>query len=336
MYLVFIHMNARNDYDLFRKWMRISGELSVNNKGDCQVVGMSSKEYKNFWSKERNFNFFWYWAVSGFNLIVGLLHCVPLFLLPSETSWCIYILFQTFSAFSCVYTIFYFLHSVCTTTIFILQIMHYFSLKFKCIGRRLARLDALGAEKLNKRLAKLILDFNRVQLELIEVNAFFRNFLGTNIIFCFFIAILCMFLGIFLSWLLKVALLSAVFVLYLTIIMVPFRFANSIPFQVIQLRFVCLSIKRLSSIGCLFHLQRGKTRRQLEKLSFDRSVSVWNKQKIDSISHLSNTVGFTCFDWFLLDSHKALLFSFELIIYILLMVQTYFFYTTGFYDINQS
>ena len=156
-------------------------------------------------------------------------------------------------------------------------------------------------------------------------------------LFCFIIAILCMFLGIFLDWLLRVAMLSAVFILILTTIVVPFRFANSIPIEVIQLHFVlyfvCLS---LSFHSLAFHLQRGKTRRQLEKLSFKRSVSVWNRQKIDTINHLSDTVGFTCFDWFLLSSHKALLLSLELIIYILLLIATYYLYTTGFYDIKES
>lgn len=160
--------------------MRISGELPVNNKGDYRVVGMSSKEYQNFWIKERNFNFFWYWMVSWFTLMVGLMHCVPLLLLPSDVPWysCSYILIQAFNAFTCVYTIFYFLHSVYMTTIFALQIIHFLTLKFKCIGRRLARLDALGSKELNNRLAKLILQFNKVQLELMEVNDFYKDFLG--------------------------------------------------------------------------------------------------------------------------------------------------------------
>lgn len=44
-----------------------------------------------------------------------------------------------------------------------------------------------------------------------------------------------MFLGAFLSWPLMVALLSAVFFLFITTILVPFRFADAIKTKVIQI-----------------------------------------------------------------------------------------------------
>lgn len=49
-----------------------------------------------------------------------------------------------------------------------------------------------------------------------------------------------------------------------------------------------------------------KTKRQFENIAFHRSVNMEIKQKIESISELSEKAGFTCFDWFLLDSHTAL------------------------------
>lgn len=319
--------------------MQITCEVPSDNDGDYRVAGMSRKEHKNFWVKERNFNYHWYWIASCNNFSLGLMFSVALFMVPFDVSIYIYVPVQTFNMFHCVYALFYFLHSVYTTNIFILQIIHFLSLKFKCIGRRLARLDGSDNKKVDRRLTGLILDFNRVQLELIEVNDFFKNFVGVNTIFFFIISVQCMFLSIFVGWLLRVTLLAAIFAMYLTIILVPFGFADSIPIQVIPLCRFLLSI-RLSTIvngpltNRLFHFQRSKTKRQLEKLSFNRTVSIWNRQKIETISNLSDSVGFTCFDWFLLDSHRGLLLSFELIIYVLLLITG--FYTTGFFKINSG
>ena len=57
----------------------------------------------------------------------------------------------------------------------------------------------------------------------------------------------------------------------------------------------------------LMHLlQINKTTRRFENIAFSRLVSKAIKQKIELISNLSDKAGFTCFDWFLLDSHTAL------------------------------
>ena len=173
LHFVFLHVNARHDYDLFLKWMRISGELP----NESNVVGLRREEHLKFCKKERNFNFFWYRVVSCFTLGLCLMFCIPLLLLPFETSWCSYILVQAFNIFHLTFSIFYFLHSVYTTNIFVLQTIHLFSLKFKFIGRHLASLGA--TKKINNgRVARLIFEFNRIQLELLEVNTFFKNFLG--------------------------------------------------------------------------------------------------------------------------------------------------------------
>ena len=202
------------------------------------MVGLSRKEHLNFWNKERNFNFFGHRMISWFTLVVGLIYCVPLFLSRFDVPWVTYILVQTFNAFYCVYTVYSFQRSVYMTTIFALQTIRLFSLKFRSIGRRLALLDALEAKKCNNRLARLIHEFNRVQLELIETNDFFKNYLGFGMLSCFSMAILCMFLSTFLDWFQRVALLSGIFVLYLTTILVPFCFADCILVEVIQLHFV--------------------------------------------------------------------------------------------------
>ena len=52
--------------------------------------------------------------------------------------------------------------------------------------------------------------------------------------------------------------------------------------------------------------QANRTKRQFENIAFHRSVNRAVKQKIEQISNLSGMAGFTCFDWFLLDSSTGI------------------------------
>ena len=77
-----------------------------------------------------------------------------------------------------------------------------------------------------RRLARLIAEYQTVQLELTEANDFFKNFTGVNMLYFFIAALLLMFLLIFIGWPLRIALLLLVLNLFLTTIVVPFAFSN--------------------------------------------------------------------------------------------------------------
>ena len=234
-------MNASNDYDLFRKWMRLSGELPAN-EGD-RVIGLRKEENSNFWNKESHFNYYCYLAVSWSNLAICLVFSLQLFVLHFEVDWCTFILVQAFNVAHLSFACFSFLHQLYTTNIFFLQIIHFFRMKFKFFDRRLGRLNPLGSKKMNnRRLAKLIYSHNRVHLELIETNHFFNSFLGVNIIFFFSYALMLMSLLMFVRWLLRMALLSIVLGMFLNTIFVPFSFANSLSTQVWLLKFILFDL----------------------------------------------------------------------------------------------
>lgn len=55
-----------------------------------------------------------------------------------------------------------------------------------------------------------------------------------------------------------------------------------------------------------FHFQINRTKRRFENIAFHKRVNRVIKQKIESISNLSEKAGFTCFDWFLLDPYTGL------------------------------
>lgn len=72
---------------------------------------------------------------------------------------------------------------------------------------------------------------------------------------------------------------------------------------------------------CFLHLfQITKARFHFENIAFRRSVNNAIKQKIELISSLSETTGFTCFDWFLLDSYTALEISLEFVSWLFLLI----------------
>ena len=214
--------------------MQISGELSVESESGHRVFGLSRKTNRTFWRREQTFNYYWYRAVSGPNLMIGLVLSGQLFLYRFDVNPCVYALVQAFNVFHCTYMVFYFLLSLYTTNLFILQIIHFFCVKFKCFAHQLGCLDGFGTKKIStRRLARLINDYQRIHLELIEAKDFFKNFLGVNLVFFYFCAILIMFLSIFVDWPIRLALLFTVLVMFLTIIFVPFAFANSLLVKVI-------------------------------------------------------------------------------------------------------
>lgn len=49
-----------------------------------------------------------------------------------------------------------------------------------------------------------------------------------------------------------------------------------------------------------------KAKHELENLAFNRSINLSNRLKIESISNLSEKVGFQCFDWYILSPQHSL------------------------------
>ena len=81
-------------------------------------------------------------------------------------------------------------------------------------------------------MAKLIVDYNRVHFDLIELNELFCYFTGFNLIHFAAVGILAVFIALSINWILKIMILSVVLVLYVLIIMIPYLFANSVTTEV--------------------------------------------------------------------------------------------------------
>lgn len=103
------------------------------------------------------------------------------------------------------------------------------------------------------------------------------------------------------------AIFSSILVIYLAVILFPFIVAELVTIEVqsaIKIPLIVRSFKTKKSKDSFFQIN--KTKRHFENIAFQPSVYRVIKQKIESISNVSDKAGFTCFDWFLLDSHAGL------------------------------
>lgn len=71
--------------------------------------------------------------------------------------------------------------------IFFLEILHFFSMKFDCLNQRIKKLESRSDKFENKKLSKLIFEFNQVYLECLKINDLFKHFIGFNFVFFFLI-----------------------------------------------------------------------------------------------------------------------------------------------------
>ena len=68
-HFVFNHLNSKNDYRLYKVWMKLTLELPVKSDRDYRIAGLSMEENKKFWLMENRFNYIWSkifpWYVGG-------------------------------------------------------------------------------------------------------------------------------------------------------------------------------------------------------------------------------------------------------------------------------
>ena len=121
-----------------------------------------------------------------------------------------------------------------TNNVFYICLIKFFAKRLSHISKRLEQMDWSAVKLVNNRkLAHLIIGYNRVLLDLIEINRFFRYFIGWNSLFYFFFSIMLAFVAISCNDLrLEIALMIMVIIMYFTTILVPYTICNQVPVQV--------------------------------------------------------------------------------------------------------
>ena len=181
--VIFNHLNTRQDYHLYRRWMRLTLELPVKPKDcDYKAFGFSKAKNKQFWAAEDEFNYKWNSAMNGLLFVFSFVVAILLFLAPYEGPIDIkYLLLQTIHSVHIHLVFFTFLNSIYSLNLFYNQVLSFFAKKFSYILRRVQHLQPPNQID-QRKLIKLIYQYQVVQFELIEMNAFFSSFVGVGLI----------------------------------------------------------------------------------------------------------------------------------------------------------
>ena len=186
----FNYLNGKRNYRLLRFWMKLTLELPVKSDSDYRVAGLSSMENKKFWVLENYVNRVWFLAMNWYMAIISLPFCSQLFFIKFEGIEMLstrYILFQVAHAVNACHGVFSFVHLIYSINLFYVTCMRFFSKRFERIGIRVLSLAASKTfdKKQNRDLTRLVIKYNKVHYDLIQINDFFKPFVGYNMIYCF-------------------------------------------------------------------------------------------------------------------------------------------------------
>ena len=273
--IVFNWLNARQDYALYRKWAKLSGEMP--GKQNSRVPGISRAENEKFWQSEDQFTYRCsraiYFSLFGFSFVYSAM----LFMTDSQTDLCTYLLLQAINIAHFTFLVFKFLPSIYLTSLFFLNLMRFFVKRFRFIARKIKRLNAKIEPVPNRKLTRLLYDHNRVHLDLIEMNRFFRCFVGFSFLCLCAVGTMVSFILINekIDWKGRALIFTGTFVLYIMTILIPFQFASfvttevTLDFELFDSELIKIDLNNLVLLSRSIELEASSRRSPLS----DRSVS---------------------------------------------------------------
>lgn len=235
VHYIYNYVNAKNDYRLYIRWMQLTQEVPAKTD---RVAGLSRAENRSFWSAEKLLFYYFHRILAVFLVIFLVVVNSLFFIFLFDVDWPTYVLFQTISICHDSYMVYWFLQNFYTINLSCIVVMVFFAKRFRFIAKRLERLNRPKSTPIdNRKLARLVRDHKRVELELLEINEFFKNFLGTNLGHFFFHGITLTMLAIDPStnWRLSVAFLGLVAAIFIMIIYIQSLVASSVLNEVIVL-----------------------------------------------------------------------------------------------------
>lgn len=176
VHLCFTRLNIRHDYYLFKLWMRITFEIPAKKDEDYKVVGLSRTENKRFWAAEDEFN-------RRFSKTLNFILFVWCFIFPTQIffvkyeidSMLIYVLAQTVNFIYTALIIWFFLGLIYSLNVFYIEIVMFCGKKVDHISKQIERMNVSKTKLVdNRKLSRLIVEYNRVLFELIQMNKFFK------------------------------------------------------------------------------------------------------------------------------------------------------------------
>lgn len=181
---VFVELNSRNDFYLFRKWSYLTQEIAA--KKNERPVGLSRGENHNYWRTVDWFKGIFYRALNCLIVAFSVVLNVGLFVVRfEEINFWLFLFIQVINCWHIPAFFYYFFHAIHSINVMYVEVIRVLSLKFNRIARRTAQLNVGRTKRINRKLFKLLFEHNRVHVELQEMNAFFSIFVSMNVIHLF-------------------------------------------------------------------------------------------------------------------------------------------------------
>ena len=231
-FVIFNHLNAKNDYRLYRLWLKLTQELPAKTDQDYKVAGLAKEENTKFWLNENYITQVGYRTITGAIFLFLASVNTLFFYIRFDVDWVTYTFFHTLHICHHCFMVFGFMHSIITVTLFVLTIQRFFAKRFHSISKHLRRMNRNKSIR-NRKLFRMICDYKQVEHELLEMNDFFKAYIASNLICFFAFGIPVSFLGIDESTDLRLRLIfSGLMPGMYSVVLAPFVFSNRVSIQV--------------------------------------------------------------------------------------------------------
>lgn len=177
LHFVFNKLNTRKNYHLFKKWMKLTYEMPVNSDDDYEVVGLPREENRRFWEAEDRFNYRYLGLVAtGCLVVIAFVFDAQLFFVSFDIGLPLYALMQTINVLYNTFGVFSYLYGFYAPNIFLITIILFMTKKLRHIRKQVERMNvSLRTRQINNRkLTKLIYNYHHAQMEITEMNNFFK------------------------------------------------------------------------------------------------------------------------------------------------------------------
>lgn len=175
LHFSFVQMSSRENFRLFFRWISIANELPPQGEEEERVVGLSRKENREFWKSENRFNHLYIRFANSAIFVMALGISVQYFLIQFEIDFWVYLTVQLFHASYTFAWFYFYFHCICTPAIFCLGVSKFIAKKFRYLAKQARRLSYAKTKRLdNRRVTSLIHQHNHVEMEVFEMNVFFR------------------------------------------------------------------------------------------------------------------------------------------------------------------
>lgn len=166
-------------------------EVPAKSDDDYEVIGLPKERNRKFWEMEQRINYVWYRVINVFLAFAVVVFNAQFFFVIFDVNIYVYILVEGLQMLHTSVIIFGFLHAVYTVNLFAIEIMYFMKQKFHHVFRQMEELNNSKDKRIdNRSLARLIFEFSSVQLEMAEMNNFFKLFNLINMVHYFSIAII--------------------------------------------------------------------------------------------------------------------------------------------------